>query len=416
MDENGESRVGFQESLKYRTEGGMMRERKYFGLLVMLLFAFVALLAPTTANSEIQTLETVTGTGTDQNDKTWTVMSTVKDACDLYTDKKGNAIQGIWFEYIVTPPVDYLSASIQQANVDFKVCEPAFSLTYPQNRSIKIRDYDPNFPEIDLFSDLVTLDSLKSEPNLQTKFDYCVDPATFQNATLTLQTEFGYVIVPSLGPDCCSNVQRITEATLSLPEGTICDQNGNPGNCWLFDPYSQGSVDLSFDACSGDINAVPEDHDSGYIYQLIPGGGYICQGDLTSYDRNKCDLIQVYGPEPLGSTIITTSHIYVGYAASVWRGPIVDDYPSIITLVDCVEADAYSPTSLTYGDATIELDWCGNLQENEDASLWFCEGAANGNRDASTCTRILTATGNMTGTCYIWKNGAWRRYPDRYCR
>jgi hypothetical protein len=389
-----------------------MRRGKYLGLLAMLLFAFVVMLAPTTASSQ-----DATGVGTDEYGNRWEVTSTAGGECEYY-DNKGNAYPGIEFKY-QAKHLDDFEGSVIQSNVDFPICDPAITKTAPSNNQVKIRDCDPNAPFRcdDPNKDVITFDSITYDAaNDEYEFKVCIEKASIQKATIQLKTQLGNVLVPGdatennvvLGPGCCSNVARITEATLSL--GTT--------DGWMFDPEdSKGSVFLSFDVCSGDMNAKPRDVDANYYeYTQIPGG-FLCLGDVTSYNSRTCDLINQYGPEPLGALFITTKNIYVGYGSSTWRGPAVDTYPDLLeTYLECTPADAYSPTVLTYGDATIDLDWCGNLINPETEYLWFCEADARMHRDDSTCGLVLTGTGTFRGTCYIYKNGAWRRYPDSYCQ
>jgi hypothetical protein len=419
MDENGESRVGFQEILKYCMKGGKMRGRNYFGLLIMVLFAFVAILAPTTANSE-----DAIGYGTDPFGNRWEVTSEAGQACSI-EDNKGNPYAGIEFKYIAKSlDLDAGETSVIQANVDYTICEPMFTKTAPDNRKVKLRDCDPNSPFRcdDPTKDVVTFEVIDITTNSDTmyEFKFCAENASVKNATVQLKTPLGNVIVPgstsqgaALGPGCCSNVQRITEATLSLP---------NFGYGWIFspiyDPPSEGSVVLSFDVCSGDINSPPRDAVTPLEYESIPGG-FFCLGDETSFDARTCSLIQTYGPEPFGSILATTTNLYVGFGSSSWRGPGVDSHPEIDPDVECsVEASGHSPTSLTYADdVQIELDWCGNLQgDTNGVFVWHCEANERGRRDDATCGIILSGNGVFSGSCYIWKYGRWLRYPDSFCR
>jgi len=272
MDENGDPGVGLQESPKYRIKGGMMRGRNYFGLLVILLFGSFTLLASTASAQEM--------IGTDPTNQ-WSVKVTANDdTCGQ--DRSGNTIRCTKFFYdIIKHPVGVFP---NQANARIPICEQGsgFYIVTPTDRSVKIRDCDPNsgFVCDDLFADAITWDALKEAPSNQFDFSVAVSPASIEKTTVALVTEFGNILVPTLGPGCCSKTQvttQINNVIGSNSTGPILTVDS--GVC-SFEPTS-----VSYDSGSGPITAVP-----------LPGLAH-CNDRAGVVDRTSCVKITKLGPE-----------------------------------------------------------------------------------------------------------------------
>lgn len=264
---------------------------RYIGLVVLLLLAFVMLPGPSIAAGNF--VDCPVGSpagatcyqGTDTLDSGWTATAMAyQSVCGQ--DKKGNDILCTKFDYAVTGYPEGVYAN--QADVKIGVCETGdFYIVSPTDKSIKIRDCDPNsglFCNSDVNSRAITFDSLKNLPNLPTTFNVSVSPATIEVTTLGLVTELGNILIPTLGPDCCSETQVRTEIE----------------NVIGFGGATYPTLNVTYDICSSTPTSVSYSTNGQTLYatKLEYGLAHCFQDSRTgNIDTRSCSKITKLGPE-----------------------------------------------------------------------------------------------------------------------
>jgi hypothetical protein len=262
-------------------------------LVFLLLFGFVMFPEPAVAGyvscDGISSSATICYRGTDPLGE-WTVEAWANDST-CGQDKEGNDILCTSFYYrIVDHPV---GVNPNQANVKIPVCETGdFSLVSPTDRSIKIRICDPNSGLWcnDLLSRAITADALKNYPNIPTDFNFSVTPASIVETTLGLVGEFGTVLIPSIGPGCCSqtNVETNIIRMLDLGQFGRTELSVDYGLC------SSIPTGVNYTTYDGEGNILG----SGEATELANGLAHCYQNSRTgSIDTKSCNLITRFGPE-----------------------------------------------------------------------------------------------------------------------
>jgi hypothetical protein len=365
MDENEDSRVGFQEIPKYCMKGGMMRGRNYFGLLVMLLFAFVTLFAPTRAKGS----ETITGTGVDDFLNQWTVISTATEGgCE---DNKENPLPGTLYSYDVSVkdssgndlvPIP----NVIQFSVDHDICPNDWDLTYP-TRSTKDLLCDPNtkFRCDDPQKGVIAVSSLKADPDNHYRVSYCVEGGTPKIATGQLQTETGNVLIyPSLSPGCCTESHNLSSRIINTPN--------DPPEPFIFGGNFTGNIEIHYNQCSGNVTGVEDAVTNESYGDPICGPFYVGKGSEDSYIRNSMNLVTKAGPED--GAVFIAGNIYVSYGTCYWKGPTVtttDSYQRV-PFAQCTDPapdsfQAYDGVIYTWYDGTTLCDV--TLEDEHDLPL-----------------------------------------------
>jgi hypothetical protein len=420
MDENGESRVGFQEILKYCMKGGKMRGRKYFGLLIMLLFAFVTLFAPTGAEG------TTYGPtyGTDDNGNTWAVTAIVDLAGTCGPDKRGNSFPCSTFQWDIAPPAETGGNVIRAVvNVPAGGC---LQILEPSENAVKIDDCDtstkhlcePYIAELDA----LIFNSLKgtADPWDHTMIAVYMAPSSIRDTTLLLVTDWGYVYVPTKGPDCCGDATQSQSSVLynAPSDFSFIYPNNDPTG-------ASGNIAVQYAVCDENDLGTPvdpgPDPDEPYTkFDVL----YFCRGSTDSYNRNTCVEAQIAGPDY--AFIAYAKHVIFGHGDQFWYGPAVtppSDWQTRALFEGCTTPDSFTCYS---GDVCAwkkDGDVCDVTQEDApvtsvsqyyfnnsivfpDDWAWICQNRIS----QSTCSVIYWSDFTMInrfswGSAYKWPWG-----------
>jgi hypothetical protein len=259
---------------------------KYFGLLVMLMFAFVVLLAPEGATA---TPCPDVGFGGFQ---TYYIDSSGTKTDGTFCVKAAPGIpivssSGYEFSYDLLSLFD---ESLSQANLLIPsevFCE--ISKQGREPRSVKIREYEPStgFSLTDPNTNVITWDSLKLDPSNQENINVYTTLAGAGPSVMELKTGTGLQYVQIDGPVCCATTQIPTEISLTP---------------FAFG-YSDGpSFDITYDSCTGEAN----DPDG---FTLLVDGAFVCDGETG----NNCrPWIQVKKLGPRSGAALFTQNIFTG--------------------------------------------------------------------------------------------------------
>jgi hypothetical protein len=296
MDENGESRVGFQEILKYCMKGGKMRGRNYFGLLIMLLFAIVTLLVPEGAMAtDIACPDGLGGFQTHYSNPSGPLGTFCVEPI-LLADTSALCGSATCYRFLYEIRSQVVEESLSQANLTIpaaKFC--TISILSPTERSVKIREYEPStgFSFVDTNTDVITWDSLKLDPSDKENIDVYLTQTGSGPQVMELKTETGQQYVDVEGPICCS----VTQVPTAITFNTRAFGHGFDGP----------TFDITYDACTGEPNTsalTPPEGD----WESLDDGAFVCDGEPGD-TGDRCrpwNKIKKLGPKQ-GSALFTVN-------------------------------------------------------------------------------------------------------------
>jgi len=255
-------------------------------------------------------------------------------------DKKGNDIYCTKFDYVITDHPDGVFAN--QANVKIPVCDTGdFSIVSPTDRSVKIRVCDPNSGLWcnDIQSRAITFDALKTDPDNPTYFNVAVSPAGVVETTLGLVTELGNVLVPTLGPDCCSQTQVTTQIDSAIgpidpdPNALFTGLTVNYGICssiptsisYFVAGEPQQAIELQYGLAHCDQNSRTGDVDTKSCKKITkfgPESGLYVLADKV----DACIL----GNGDDGTSTECAGYGYYGWGNKIYQFELMVPYPGVV--------------------------------------------------------------------------------------
>jgi hypothetical protein len=267
-----------------------MRERKYFCLLIMLLFAIVTLLAPKSATAVVD----CTDTSLVPNSYHVLPDGTKVDGTFYVEADAGNPIVSTDGYQFIFEICSLAGESLAQANLLIPseiFCE--ISKVGREPRSVKIREFEPStgFSLTDPNTNVITWDALKLDPSNQEIINVYLTRTGAGPSLMELKTETGQQYVQIDGPICCSTTQIPTALTLT----SLAFEGDNSG-----DPPPEFVI--TYDACTGEADAPSEE-----VFEELKNGAFVCDSETELAPGDRCSpwiRIRQLGPRS-GAALLT---------------------------------------------------------------------------------------------------------------